>query len=92
MSDFLSNFDSNKMEKISDNVVEEKQRRVSQNKKYENEETELDPQYHKKKKRQKLILILLTIVLLVVSGLTYYQVSHVTMPNFKGKSLSDAQK
>lgn len=92
MSDFLSNFDSNKMEKNSDNVVEEKQRRVSQNKKYENEETELDPQYHKKKKRQKLILILLTIVLLVVSGLTYYQVSHVTMPNFKGKSLSDAQK
>ena len=92
MSDFLSNFDSNKMEKISDNVVEEKQRRVSQNKRYENEETELDPQYHKKKKRQKLILILLTIVLLAVSGLTYYQVSHVTMPNFKGKSLSDAQK
>ena len=36
MSDFLSNFDSNKMEKISDNVVEEKQRRASQNKKYEN--------------------------------------------------------
>jgi serine/threonine-protein kinase len=63
-----------------------------QNKKYENEETELDPQYHKKKKRQKRILILLTIVLLAVSGLTYYQVSHVTMPNFKGKSLSDAQK
>jgi serine/threonine-protein kinase len=92
MSDFLSNFDSNEMEKISDNVVEGKQRRVLQNKKYENEETELDPQYHKKKKRQKRILILLTIVLLAVSGLTYYQVSHVTMPNFKGKSLSDAQK
>lgn len=55
------------------------------------EETEFDPTYKKRKRKKIFIIAALSLLLAVVIGIVYYQMTHVTVPDFKASNLSDAR-
>lgn len=52
---------------------------------------ETDPTYQKKKRRKYIIIGILSAIVVGVLFFTYYQMTHVSVPNFKGKELADAR-
>lgn len=56
------------------------------------EETEHDPTFQKRQRKKWLLLSLLGVIIVTVGGVTVYQMTHVEMPDFQGKSISDVQK
>lgn len=59
---------------------------------HQEEETEFDPRYKKRKQQLYRLIFVLVGVFVTVTGLIYYQVSHVEMPDFKNKPLTDVQQ
>ncbi|MBO0452352.1 PASTA domain-containing protein [Candidatus Enterococcus murrayae] len=51
----------------------------------------IDPSYQKQKKRKQRLIILAVIAACVLLGVFYYQQTHVKVPNFIGKNLTDVQ-
>lgn len=58
---------------------------------HEEEVIETDPTYKKKKRKKYLIIGIVSVVVASLLFFTYYQVTHVVVPNFKGKELADAR-
>lgn len=59
--------------------------------KVETDAVEIDPSYKKQKKKKHRWIILGTIAVFLVLGVVYYQQTHVKVPNFIGKKLTDIQ-
>lgn len=55
------------------------------------EETEHDPTYRKRQRKKWLLLGILGTVAVALIGVTIYQLNHVAMPDFKGKTIGDVQ-
>ena len=55
------------------------------------EETEIDPTYKKRQKRKIILITVASIVSLIVLFWGYYAFTHVKMPDFTGKSVSEAR-
>lgn len=56
-----------------------------------NENEEIDHSYKKQKKRKRRLLLLLVVTSCLLLVFFYYQQTHVKVPNFVGKELSDVQ-
>lgn len=71
---------------------QERESSVSRRREESHEETEIDPDYQKKKKR-KVILIGASVIACLALGLfLFYQLTHVTVPNFVGKTVTEARE
>lgn len=55
------------------------------------EVTEVDPTYRKKQQRRYLLFALIALILLIISGIFYYKISYLKMPNFVKEPISDAR-
>ena len=55
------------------------------------EETEFDPTYKKKQQKKYLIIGLLSVLAVAVIGFTYYQLTHVKVPNFKNEEVANVR-
>ncbi|MBV7389254.1 eukaryotic-like serine/threonine-protein kinase [Enterococcus sp. AZ103] len=94
MSDFLSNFNGpnyKKSEEQSKEIEEKKVPEKKDNKRSKNEITEIDDTYQDKQKRKKRRIIVAALLAVIGCFVIYYQMSHVKMPDFTDKSLSDAR-
>ncbi|HIY58038.1 MAG TPA: PASTA domain-containing protein [Candidatus Tetragenococcus pullicola] len=58
---------------------------------YQTEETEFDPTFKKRQRKKYLLIAALIGLLLVIGSVTYYQLTHVKVPDFVGKELSEAR-
>lgn len=56
------------------------------------EEVEIDPSYQKKKKRRIILSIGTGVLAVIILFFTYYQMTHVTLPNFVGKPVSEVRE
>lgn len=55
------------------------------------EATELELSYQKQKKRKRRMILFAVVAACVLLGIVYYQQTHVKVPNFVGKNLTDVQ-
>lgn len=55
-------------------------------------DVEIDPEYQKKQRNKKITMGVSILLVLLAGYFTYYKMSHVKMPNFKEKSITDARK
>lgn len=55
------------------------------------EETEHDPSYQKRQRKKRVVIGILVALATLVIGVTIYQVNHVVVPDFAGKTLSDVR-
>lgn len=55
------------------------------------EATELELSYQKQKKRKRRMMLFAVVAACVLVGIVYYQQTHVKVPNFVGKNLTDVQ-
>ncbi|WP_375178690.1 PASTA domain-containing protein [Enterococcus rotai] len=53
--------------------------------------TEIDPTYYKKRKQKRILIGIGTVVALCLLYAGYYQMTHVKLPDFTGKDLSEAR-
>lgn len=58
---------------------------------FETEETEFDPTYKKKQQKKYLIIGLLSVLAVAVIGFTYYQLTHVKVPDFKNEEVANVR-
>ncbi|MGT2736358.1 PASTA domain-containing protein [Streptococcus orisratti] len=56
------------------------------------EEVEIDPTYQKKKKRKLVILVASVSLAILVIAFSAYHFTHVTLPNFVGKSITEVRE
>ncbi|MCA5012246.1 MULTISPECIES: PASTA domain-containing protein [unclassified Enterococcus] len=54
-------------------------------------ETQIDPTYHQKRKKKFILIGISVIILLGVVYFTYYQMTHVKVPDFSGEDLAEAR-
>jgi beta-lactam-binding protein with PASTA domain len=55
------------------------------------EETEFDPTYRKQQQKKYLLIAGVILALIAISSVTYYQLTHVKVPDFAKKDLSEAR-
>ncbi|MEI5991055.1 PASTA domain-containing protein [Enterococcus crotali] len=55
------------------------------------DETEIDPTYHKKRKQKILLISIGSFAALCILYFGYYQMTHVELPDFAGKDLAEAR-
>ncbi|OJG91835.1 hypothetical protein RV15_GL000275 [Enterococcus silesiacus] len=55
------------------------------------DDTEIDPTYHKKRKKKFLLIGLGAFITLCILYFGYYQMTHVELPDFTGKELAEAR-
>lgn len=55
------------------------------------EETEFDPTYRKRQRKKYALIAGAVIVLIAISSVVYYQLTHVKVPDFAKKDLSEAR-
>lgn len=55
------------------------------------DETEIDPTYHKKRKQKILLSSIISVLVLCLVYFGYYQMTHVKLPDFTGKDLAEAR-
>lgn len=58
---------------------------------FETEETEFDPTYKKKQQKKYAIIAAISVLALAVIGFTYYQLTHVKVPDFKAKEVASVR-
>lgn len=56
-----------------------------------NDDVEIDPDYKKQKKRKRCFIVMGVLAACLAIGVFYYQQTHVKVPNFIGKNLTDMQ-
>lgn len=103
MSDFLSNFNGSNYKKEEQPSSEEpklepveeepaaSEKPKTESRRQKTELTEVDTTYQSKQKKKKRWIILGILAAVMISMIVYYQVSHVKMPNFADKPLSEAR-
>lgn len=64
---------------------------VSMSRRRKEEETEFDPTYKGKQKRKKLMILGGIVVSCIVGFFLYYQMTHVSVPDFTNKDVADAR-
>ncbi len=72
-------------------AVEVSETQRTESRRQKTELTEVDETYQGKQKRKKRLIIIGVIALVFLSLVVYYQMSHVRMPNFTDKELSEAR-
>lgn len=58
---------------------------------FETEETEFDPTYKKKQQKKYAIIAALSLLAITIIGFTYYQLTHVKVPNFKNEEVANVR-
>lgn len=58
---------------------------------FQTEETEFDPTYKKKKQRKYLLIGIASILALILAVFTYYQLTHVKVPDFVSKEIAEVR-
>ncbi len=58
----------------------------------ENDEVEIDQNYQKKQKKKKLLYMLVAFISVCLCGWLFYETTHISMPDFKGKQNSEARE
>lgn len=58
---------------------------------YQTEETEFDPTYKKRQRRKYLLIALISLLAVVLLSFTYYQLTHVKVPDFANENISEAR-
>ena len=93
MSDFLSNFESDNDENKKGSLVNEETVNQEQKAKRRSpaitEEMEIDPSYTKKQRRKYTMTIVIGLGLMCLGVYGAYRITHVKMPDFSNKTLSD---
>lgn len=71
---------------------QEQEGSVSRRREESHEETEIDPDYQKKKKRKFILIGTSVIACLAIGLFLFYQLTHVAVPNFVGKTVTEARE
>lgn len=71
---------------------QEREEAVSRRREESHEETEVDPDYQKKKRRKFILIGSSAIAVLALSFFLFYQFTHVAVPNFVGKTVTEARE
>lgn len=58
---------------------------------YQTEETEFDPTFKKRQRKKIGIIAAIVVIVIALGSFTYYQLSHVKVPDFTGKEISEAR-
>lgn len=99
------NYDRRKQEKEPPKEVEQKSKQedfstkrkespeppIKRRNRTKNDDVEIDPDYKKQKKRKRRLMMVGIFAACLVIGVFYYQQTHIKVPNFIGKNVTDMQ-